>query len=442
MSIDKSTALTRRRFLTQGTIAAGALVLPSFIPASALGRDGTVAPSERIVLGGIGMGGRGSHDLSWTLNEPDVQWVAVCDVRKGQRDAAKQRIDKQYGNRDCAVYRDMRQLLAERTDVDAVFIATGDRWHALASVMAMRAGKDVYCEKPACLTMAQGQEVVKTARRYGRVYQTGAQRLSEPNHVFAIEMARSGRLGPVHTVYADIRWKDGFRHDWLPAQPEPAKDVLDWDLWLGPSPKRPYNSGYPNGAGWYHFYDFATNVAMWGAHTVAQALAGLDMTDVHSIRLEYEGPEKTMVTRLSNGVKLVLFRVSGSVWEPCDYWHGACGERFEGPAGWTGAADGYAVPDVSSQAMLREFKKVVTEYTGRTQRSLSHVRDFFDCVRSRRTTVANPEVMLQSMQICLAVDICERLERSVTFDFRTAEFVNDPEANRMRSRAMRAPFTI
>jgi hypothetical protein len=140
MSIDKSTALTRRRFLTQGTIAAGALALPSFIPAAAMGRNGTVAPSERIVLGGIGMGGRGSHDLSWTLNEPDVQWVAVCDVRKGQRDAAKQRIDKQYGNKDCAVYRDMRQLLAERTDVDAVFIATGDRWHALASVMAMRAG--------------------------------------------------------------------------------------------------------------------------------------------------------------------------------------------------------------------------------------------------------------------------------------------------------------
>ena len=276
------------------------------------------------------------------LTEPDVQWVAVCDVLKSRREAAKNMVDSKYGNKDCAVYGDMRQFLAERTDVDAVLIATGDRWHALASILAMRAGKDVYCEKPACLTMAQGQMVVETARRYGRVYQTGAQRLSEPHHVFAIEMARSGRLGPIHTVYADCRWRDGMRHDWLPAEPEPPKDELDWDVWLGPCPWRPYNAGYVNGGGWYHYYDFATDVAMWGAHTVAQALAGLDMTNVSFIEFEYEGPDATMVTRLSNGVKLVLFRVAGSVWEPCQYWHGACGERFDGPEGWVAAADGYS----------------------------------------------------------------------------------------------------
>ena len=442
MSVDKSTTLTRRRFLTQGLVAAGAVALPYYVPAPALGRGGSVAPSERIVMGGIGMGGRGSSDLGWMLNEPDVQWVAVCDVRKGQRDAAKNRVDKKNGNKDCAAYIDMRELLAERTDVDAVLIATGDRWHALASILAMRAGKDVYCEKPACFTMAQGQQVVETARRYGRIYQTGAQRLSEANHVFAIEMARSGRLGEIHTAYADIRWRDGFRHDWLPAQPEPPRDQVDWDIWVGPSPMRPYNSGYVNGAGWYHFYDFATNVAMWGAHTVAQALAGLDMTSVNSIELEYAGQRKTMVTRLSNGVKLVLFRVDGSVWEPCQYWHGACGERFEGPGGWAGAADGYAMPDVSSPALLRDYQKVLAEYTGRTQRPMNHVRDFFDCVRSRRQTVANPEVMARSMNICLAVDICEQLERNLTLDLNTAEFVGDAEANRMRSRAMRAPFTI
>ena len=442
MNSDTRTTLTRRRFLKRGAMVASAVMLPYYVPAPALGGSGTVAPSERIVMGGIGMGGRGSHDLGWMLNEPDVQWVAVCDVVKSRAHVAKSRVDKQYGNRDCAMYSDMRQLLAERTDVDAVLIATGDRWHALASILAMRAGKDVYCEKPACLTMAQGQKVVETARRYGRVFQTGAQRLSEPNHVFAIEMARSGRLGPIHTAYADIRWRDGFRHDWLPAEPEPPKDELDWDVWLGPCPWRPYNKGYVNGAGWYHFYDFATNVAMWGAHTVTQALAGLDMTDVDSIEFEYGGPEKTMVTRLSNGVKLVLFRVSGSVWEPCAYWHGACGERFDGPDGWAAAADGYARPDVSSPAMLREFKRVVADYTGRTQRSMNHVRDFFDCVRSRRQTVANPEVMLRSMNICLAVDICEQLKRNLTLDLRKFEFVTDPEANRMRSRAMRAPFTI
>jgi len=423
-------------------MAAGAVALPYYVPAPALGLGGAVAPSERIIMGGIGMGGRGSYDLGYMLTAPDVQWVAVCDVLKSRQEAAKSTVDSKYGNKDCAAYGDMRQFLAERTDVDAVLIATGDRWHALASILAMRAGKDVYCEKPACLTMAQGQAVVETARRYGRVYQTGAQRLSEPHHVFAIEMARSGRLGPIHTVYADIRWRDGLRHDWLPAEPQPPKDELDWDVWLGPCPWRPYNAGYVSGGGWYRFYDFATDVAMWGAHSVAQALAGLDMTNVSFIEFEYEGPDATMVTRLSNGVKLVLFRVAGSVWEPCQYWHGACGERFDGSEGWAAAADGYSAPDVSSPALMREYKKVLADYTARTQRSLDHVRDFFDCIRSRRPAVADPDVMHRSMNICLAADICEQLKRNLTFDLRGAEFVGDPEANRMRSRAMRAPYIL
>lgn len=439
---DRPTSLSRRQFLARGTLAAGAIALPSLIPASVLGRDGTVPPSERIVMGGIGLGGRGSYDLGYMLNERDVQWVAVCDVLKRTRDTAKKMVDSKYGNNDCAAYGDMREFLAERTDVDAVLIATGDRWHALASVLAMRAGKDVYCEKPACLSMAEGKMVVETARRYGRVYQTGAQRLSEPAHVFAIEMARTGRLGPVHTAYADIRWRDGRLHDWLPGQPEPPRDELDWNVWLGPSPWRPYNAAYVNGGGWYHHYDFATDVAMWGAHTVAQALAGMDADKLTTIDFEYTGPDATMVTRLSNGIKLVLFRVAGSVWEPCEYWHGACGERFDGPEGWAAAADGYTKPDVSSPALLRDYSKILADYVGRTQRPLNHVRDFFDCIRSRRQPVANPEVMFRSMCICLAADVCEQLKRSLRFDLVKAEFVNDAEANRMRSRAMRPPFTF
>lgn len=414
--------------------------MPCIIPASALGRGGKVAPSERIVMGGIGLGGRGSYDLGVMLGQKDVQWVAVCDLVKERREAAKNTVDAAYGTQDCAAYGDMRQMLAERTDLDAVLIATGDRWHALASVWAMEAGKDVYCEKPACLTMAQGQLVVEAARRYGRVFQTGAQRLSEPHHVFAIEMARSGRLGSIHTVYADIRWRDGMRRDWLPAEPEPPRDELDWDAWIGPCPWRPFNKGYLGG-GWYHFHDFATDVAMWGAHTVAQALAGLDADKISSIEFEYAGPNATMVTRLSNGVKLVLFRVSGSVWDRCAYWHGACGERFDGPEGWAAAADGYARTEVSAPALLLDYQKVLAEYTARTQRPLNHVRDFLDCVRSRRSPVANPDVMSRSMNICLAADICDALKRNLKFDLAKAEFANDPEANRLRSRAMRAPYT-
>jgi len=420
-------------------MAASAIALPFYVPASSLGRDGATAPSERIVMGAIGVGGRGSSDLGWMLRESDVRFVAICDVRRANRERARNVVNRKYGNKDCTAYRDLRELLAKRTDIDAVLIATGDRWHALASVMAMRAGKDVYCEKPACLTMAQGQMVVDTARRYARIYQTGAQRLSEANHVFAIEMARSGQLGPIHTAYADIRWRDGMRHDWLPAQPEPPKDEMDWDVWLGACPWRPYNAGYVRG-GWYHYYDFATDVAMWGAHTVAQALAGLDMTKVSFIEFDYEGPNVSMVTRLSSGVKLVLFRVPGSVWGKCELWHGSCGERFDGPEGWAAAADGYQRPDVSSPTLLSKYKKVLAEYTARTRRPMNHVRDFFDCVHSRRATVANPEVMYRAMSICLAADICEQLKRNLKFDLIKSEFVGDAEANRMRSRAMRVPW--
>jgi hypothetical protein len=429
--------LSRRKFLQRVSAATSALALPCLIPASALGKGGTVAPSERIILGGIGLGGRGTGDLGAMLGEPDVQCVAVCEVRKSRRDAIKTMVDGRYGTKDCATYTDIRHFLAERTDIDAVLIATGDRWHATASILAMRAGKDVFCEKPSCLTMAEGQKVVETARNYGRVYQTGAQRLSEPHHVFAIEMARTGRLGPIHTAYADIRWRDGMRHDWLPAEPEPPKEELDWDAWLGPCPWRPYNPGYVNGGGWYHFYDFATDVAMWGAHTVAQVLPGLDMSHVTTIDFEYSSPDDAMVTRLSNGVKLVLARGRDG-----NYWHSSCGERFDGPEGWAAAADGYSKPDVSSPALLAEYRKVLGEYTARTQRPMNHVRDFLNCVKSRRATVAGPEVMYNSMIICLAADICEQLKRNLKFDLVKAEFIGDPEANRLRSRAMREAWCV
>lgn len=425
-------ALSRRKFLQGVSAAASVLAIPSLMPASALGKGGTVAPSERIILGGIGLGGRGTGDLGAMLGEPDVQFVAVCDVRKSRREAIKAMVDGRYGSKDCATYSDLRAFLAERTDVDAVLIATGDRWHATASILAMRAGKDVFCEKPSCLTMAEGQKVVETARNYGRVYQTGTQRLSEPHHVFAIEMARTGRLGPIHTAYADIRWRDGMRHDWLPAESVPPKEELDWEAWLGPCPWRPYNPGYVNGGGWYHFYDFATDVAMWGAHTVAQVLPGLDLSNVTTIEFEYSSPDGAMTSRFSNGLKLVLARGPG-----CNYWHGSCGERFDGPEGWAAAADGYSRPDVSSPTLLADYRKILGEYTARTQRPMHHVRDFLNCVKSRRATVAGPEVMYNSMIICLAADICEQLKRNLKFDLVKAEFIGDPEANRLRSRAMR-----
>jgi predicted dehydrogenase len=432
-------ALTRRQFIKRATLAGGLAVAPLVVPSSVLGRDGSVPPSEKIVMGGIGVGGRGSSDLQWMLPEKDMQFVATCDAQKGRREAVKRFVDAHYGNTDCVLYRDMREFLATRTDLDALLITTGDRWHATASVMAMRSGKDVYSEKPSCMTIAEGQAVVATAKRYTRIYQTGVQRLSEANFVFAIELARMGRLGKLHTTRAHIAPWDAaaMRHDWLPAEPEPSKDVCDWDEWLGPCPWRPYNSAYTRG-GWRGFYDFHTScIGEWGAHTFAQSQAGIDSLDTSAVEYHYvDNPTGDgMETVFPNGIKMILHR--GDEW-----WHGSCGMRFEGTEGWISVADGYTRPDVSSPALLADFNKIVKDYMDRTQRPMNHVRNFLDCVKSRRLTVASPEVMYRSMSTVHAANICMWLKRDMHYDPAKAEFIGDPEANRLRSRAMREPWII
>ena len=434
-----SSPVTRRQFLGRAAVAGGLVAAPCLVPGSALGRDGAVAPNERIVLGGIGIGGRGSGDLRWMMAEKDVQFVAVCDAKKAQREKVMQIVDERYGNTDCATYRDLREFLATREDIDAVLIATGDRWHALASVMAMRAGKDVYSEKPSCMTIAQGQAVVETANRYRRIYQTGTQRLSEAKFTFANELLRTGKLGEVHTVRAHIAPWDAaeMRHDWLPGEPEPPRDEVDWDQWLGPCPWRPYNAAYVRG-GWRGHYDFHTScIGEWGAHTFAQCHVAIGAAGTSPIAYEYvDNPTGDgMVTRFANGVKMILHR--GDQW-----WHGSCGVRYEGTEGWVAIADGYAKPEVSSPALLDDFERVVREYVDRTGNAQSHVRNLFDCIKSRRPTVANPVVMHRSMTTVHAANICMWLKRDMKYDPVQEEFVDDPEANRLRSRAMRAPWTL
>jgi len=429
---------TRRSFLkNSGAAAAGSALLFHIVPARVLGQGGA-APSDTINFGHIGIGGRGSGVLGWMMGERDVEMVAVCDIRESQRQKVKRTVDERYGNSDCATYRDLREFLAERTDIDAVLIATGDRWHALASVMAMRAGKDVYSEKPSSMTIAEGQAVVETAHRYGRIYQTGTQRLSEANFTFANELLRTGKLGKVHTVRAHIAPWDAaeLRTDWLPGEPEPAADEVDWDKWLGPCPWRPFHSAYVRG-GWRGFYDFHTScIGEWGAHTFAQCQVAIGATDTSAVEYEYvDNPTgDKMTTLFPNGIKMILHREG--------WWQGSCGVRYEGTEGWVSVADGYPKPEVSSPELLADFDKVVREYTERTGCAMSHVRNLFDCVKSRRQTVANPTVMHRSMTTVHAANICMWLKRNMKFDPVKEEFVGDPEANRFRSRAMRAPWMV
>lgn len=434
------TSLSRRQLLKNAARAGGALAFPAIIPASALGRGGAVAPSGRIVMGAIGVGGRGSGDLGWMIGEPDVQFVAVCDVQRGNLDRARDQVNGRYGNKDCAAYRDMRELFAKHPDLDAMLIATGDRWHAPASILAMKAGMDVYCEKPGALTIAEGQALAATAKRYGRVFQTGAQRASEANFIVAGELLRQGRLGQVHTVYAHL----GYLPEWprvnavLPAEPEPPKEQLDWDLWLGPSPWRPYHPAflgqYPS-PGWYTQYDFAGGIPQWGSHTVLQCQLDLGLADTSPVTYEYPADLKGagMTVYFANGVKLVA---------RCDGWRGSCGVKYEGTEGWVAAADGYEKPDVSSPVLLRDSRKLLQDYIARTQRPTNHVRDFLNCVKTRRKPVTHAEVAHRTMTSNLVMDICLDLKRDLKWDPVKEEFPGDEEANRLRSRAMRAPWQV
>ncbi len=268
----------RRDFLKTSMVAGAAIAVPAFVPSSALGLGGAVAPSDRIVLGGLGIGPRGTTDLKCFLKNPDVQFVAVADLQQTRREAVKTLVDGTYGSKDCVLYSDMFDILA-REDIDTLLIATGDRWHTMASILAAKAGKDVYCEKPCSLTIAESRALANAYRKYGRVYQAGTQRRTIGNFEFAKNLVRDGKLGKLHTIHANTR-PPATNHHWLPAEPEPAQDVCDWDRWLGACPWRPYNSAYVRGRWRGHFDFHGGGILEWGSHTVdlCQWAAGRDDT--------------------------------------------------------------------------------------------------------------------------------------------------------------------
>jgi predicted dehydrogenase len=419
--------LSRRRFFKTAAGASALVALPQFIPASVLGKDGAVSPSEQIVVGGIGIGNRGTYDLGCFLEQPDVRFAAVCDVKATRREAVKRMVDERYGDRDCATYRDLRELLA-RADVDAVLIATGPNWHATASMLAANAGKDVYCEKPCTRNIAQSLVLAETFRRCGRVFQAGTQRRNLPHVAFAVALARRGKLGKLHTVYAHPAGMATSQSGWATAEPEPPKDQIDWDLYLGPAAWRPFNHGFLDG------FNFEKGGGMvgggileWGSHCVdlCQWAADADGT----APVEYHPPHNGEVTaRYANGVKLVV-RETG--WLPL----GSCPVRFEGDAGWVETGDSGRLI-VSSPTLLAGRK--VAEIDGYP--ATYHVRDFLNCVKSRAKPLCNADVACSSHIACHACNIAIFLNRQLAFNPRRNEFIGDDEANRLRSEAIRDPW--
>ncbi|HEY3323534.1 MAG TPA: Gfo/Idh/MocA family oxidoreductase [Planctomycetota bacterium] len=420
---------TRRGFLT-GAIAAA--TAPYFIPAKALGADGNVAPSERIVMGGIGIGGRGTGDLGNLIHFADCQFVAVADTRKDNRDRVTNMINQKNGNKDCASLIDFRELLA-RTDIDAVLIAISDRWHTPMSVFAMRAGKDVYCEKPCSFSIAEGRVLADTARQLGRVYQSGTQRRSEEPFIFIHELAQQGYLGKVHTYTADV-WGGNVKPGWLtPFEPTPADDVLSWDLYLGPAPWRPYNKGYIGHMG---IEDFHTGcIGEWGSHTVDQAqwMHGCTNTGPVEFVFPNNGDDP-------GGLQMVYADGSKCVLKQGGFPN-SCGIKIEGSEGWAYSADSCGASCFPA-TLLSKRKALVAQYVARTQRPIHHWRDFLDSCKSRREAVAPPEQAHRAMAACHAGNICMKLKRNLKWDGVKEEFIGDEDANRLRRRPSRPQWSV
>ena len=423
--------VSRRSFLA-GTAAA--VALPTVIPASALGKDGAVAPSARIGMGFIGVGGRGfSCHVRTFLGMADTQVIAVCDPYKSKCAKSKAEVDKKY--KGCGTYQDFRQLLA-RDDIDAVAIASPENWHVLHAIHAVRAGKDVYCEKALSLTVAEGRALCKAVRRYGRVLQVGTQQRSDAKFRMACELARNGYLGKVHTIRVGV--PGGRKLPTVPAKPAPPD--IDYDIWLGPAPWTPYND-LKCTFNWYFMSDYCAGwIQSWGVHHVDIALWGMPQLRKGRITVEGtatfpdDGPADTSITWQTKltapGGPVLSFCSNGVAEHPQ-------GVRFMGDKGWVHVRRGRIQAEPAS--LLRTTLKAGEE---RLYVSGNHWTNFIECIRTRRDPAAPVEAGHRATTASLVADIATRLRRKLTFDWATERFVNDNTADKMLSRSMRTPWRL
>ncbi len=434
----------RRGFLkgSAGSVAA-ALSLPSIVPSTVFARAERRAPSDRIVLGCIGVGdlGRRHHLNGLILNNEKISGrvdvAAVCDVDRHHRDEAAQLVRNKTGRR-IAAYEDFRALL-DRKDIDAVFIVTPDHWHALTAIAAMEAGKDVYCEKPLTLTIEEGRAMVKAARRYGSVFQTGSMQRSDARFRQACELVRNGKIGKIHRVETSIGSIDSGT--WQPYQTPPPE--LNWDFWLGPAPWAPY---FPNRCH-YQFRWFADysggKMTDWGAHhnDIAQWGLGMDEsgpvkvvgkgtfsdTGPHDVPLDFE-----VTYTYENGVELICRS------------RGENGAKFFGRDGWIfvnrsriEASD----PDILKTPLGPNDIRLTN--SGDDGNSfVNHYHNWFECIRTRQRPICDVEIGHRSATVCHLGNIAIKLGRELRWDPKAERFVNDDEANLMISRPYRAPWHL
>lgn len=440
--------VTRRQFLRQ----AAAVGAPLFVPAAALGRAGKAAASNRIVVGCIGTGGRGKGLLSAFMRMEDVQLVAVCDVDTEHRNAGRDQVNRKYGNSDCAAYNDFRELIG-RKGIDAVIVATPDHWHALAAVAAVKAGKDVYCEKPLANSIAEGRAVCEAAKQHRRILQTGSHERSGDSARFACELVRNGRIGKLHTLRINLPCDDRHHQevravkDVPPEMPVPAG--FDYDFWLGHTPKVPYTKDRCHFRWRFILAYGGGEMTDRGAHVIDLAQLGAGTDDTGPVEIEARGvASKTslydvfwdyeFVNTFANGVKLV-----GSA-------KGPRGVKFEGSDGWVFIHVHGGRLEAEPASLLKSLIGKDEVHLGRspqfgaasTNYMPRHVRNFLDSVKSRQQPLAPAEVGHRTASICHLNNIAMRLGRKLRWDPDKEQFVNDAEANRLLKPVMREPWRL
>jgi predicted dehydrogenase len=432
--------INRRQFLKKATdLSLVAVGFPYIVASSALGKAGAVAASNRIVIGCIGVGGQGTGNMRAFLGKSEAQVAAVCDVIESRRQKAKDIVDRRYGDKGCASYNDFRDVLA-RKDIDAVVIVTQDHWHAVIAVAAARAGKDMYCEKPLGVSVAEGQAIARAMRRYGRVFQTGTQQRSDNKFRFACELARNGYVGKIHTVKVGAPGPEYKRTYRKPPVAEPIPAGLDYDMYVGPAPMKPYNGGRLAWPDWYLIWDYCAGFSVnWGVHHLDIANWGCPALTSEPFELKCKaGYRDDGLTDNINDWQAEFDYISGLRMSFTDTGNpNKQGCQFEGDKGWVHVNRGGIWAEPASLLKVKIKPDEIHLYE-----SDNHHADFLNCVRTRSDPVSPVEAGHKASYLGLITDIAGRLNRKLKWDPTAERFIGDDEANRMLSRPMRSPWHL
>jgi len=439
-TMKKQGSIHRREFLKHVPLAvAGAAAFPAIVRGSALGLDGTVPPSDRIVMAGIGYGMQGGSNMKNFLEIDGVQWVAVCDLDEGHLRKASEIVNQKYGNKDCATYKDFRELFA-RGDLDAVSIAVPDHWHAILSITAVRAGLDVYGEKPFTHSLREGRALCDAVKRYGRVWQTGSWQRSVDNFHRACELVRNGRLGRIQRVEAGLpEGHTDFARTFGQEKIEPPPPELDYDAWIGPAPPAPYCKARVH-MNWRWNMDFGGGQLMdWVGHHLDIAHWGLGFDTMGPIEVWGKGdfPTNGIYNSPTRYWVEALYADSTPIILAGGYPEIQSGAKWIGEYGWVWVDRGGFE---SQPAHL--VNEVIGPNEIKLYRSRDHFQNFVDCIRSRALTVTPCEVAHRSASVGHLGVIAIETGRKIKWNPETETIIGDPGAERLLSRSYRKPWQI